>query len=105
VRESVSGFSPALAQLAALDTALGDPISAHTRRIFAVVPRLLQKRFEFLIEQYRQASAGNQREQNLWHQTHAQFRSDMQGLLLAEIDTRLLPVLGLIEALDEHEES
>jgi hypothetical protein len=25
----------------------------------------------------------------------------MQGLLLAEIETRLLPALGLIEALDE----
>ncbi len=30
------------------------------------------------------------------------LRNDMQGLLLAEIETRLLPALGLIEALDEH---
>jgi hypothetical protein len=30
---------------------------------------------------------------------HKPFCADMQGLLLAEIEARLLPVLGLVEAL------
>jgi hypothetical protein len=103
-RDAVAGFSPELARLAALDAALADPLAAQARRLFAAVPRLLQRRFESLLEEYRQAIAGQAHSPGLWEQTLGQFRDDMQGLLLAEIETRLLPALGLIEALDEHQD-
>ncbi len=101
-RESVAGFSPALAQLCALDGALADPLAVHNRRFFAAVPRLLEKRIEVLTEQYRQALPQDGHDTDLWARTLETLRNNMQGLLLAEIETRLLPALGLIEALDEH---
>lgn len=103
-RDALAGISPGLARLAALDAALADPLAAQARRSFAAVPRLLQRRFEFLLEEYRQAIAGQAHSPDLWEQTLGRLRDDMQGLLLAEIETRLLPALGLIEALDEHQD-
>ena len=102
IRESVAGFSSSLAQLCALDGALAEPLAVHNRRFFAAVPRLLQKRFEFLLAEYRKTLPEGQHQPALWAATLEIFRKDMQGLLLAEIETRLLPTLGLIEALDEH---
>ena len=92
VREAATGFSPELAQLAALDSVLGDTLALHTRKFFTVIPRLLGKHFEQLAGEYPPM------------ELHEHFCDDMQGLLLAEIETRLLPVLGLIEALNTHTE-
>jgi len=100
-RDTVAGFSPRLAQLAALDAALGDPLAAHNRRFFSAVCSLLGKHVENLIDEYHQAASADPRDEKLWAATLARLRSDMQGLLLAEIETRLQPALGLIEALDE----
>jgi hypothetical protein len=100
-RDAVAGFSPRLAQLADLDAALGDPLAAHNRRFFSAVCSLLGKHVENLIDEYHQAASADPRDEQLWAATLARLRSDMQGLLLAEIETRLLPALGLIEALDE----
>ena len=100
-RDTVAAFSPRLAQLAALDAALGDPLAAHNRRFFSAVCSLLGKHVENLIDEYHQAASASPRDEQLWAATLARLRSDMQGLLLAEIETRLLPALGLIEALDE----
>jgi hypothetical protein len=91
MREAAAGFSPELAQLSALDTALGDTLAIHTRKFFAVIPGLLGKRFEHLYQQHPS-----------WMAMHKAFCADMQGLLLAEIEARLLPVLGLVEALDSN---
>jgi hypothetical protein len=102
-REAVAGHSPELAQLCALDAAIGNAISGHTRRYFVVIPKLLGKRFELLLEDYRQAvSAGDSDNDKLWAQTLERFQGEMRELLLAEIEARLLPVVGLIEALDEN---
>ena len=102
IRESVAGFSPSLAQLCALDGALNEPLAANNRRLFAAIPRLLERRFEFLLAEYRLTVPEGQHEPGLWAQSRATLRNDMRGLVLAEIETRLLPVLGLIEALEEH---
>jgi hypothetical protein len=102
LRESVAGFSPSLAQLCALDGALAAPLAAHNRRLFAAVPKLLQTRFELLLAEYRETTPPGEHAPELWVNTLKVLRNDMQGLLLAEIETRLLPSLGLIEALDEH---
>lgn len=90
-RDELAGCSPALAQIAALDSALGGPIAAHSRPFFAAVPELLQNRIDFL----------RSRDDSDSNAALEQIRNEIQGLLLAEIETRLLPTLGLIEALDE----
>lgn len=87
VRGSAALSSRKLAQLVALDEALGDTLTMHTRKLFAAIPRLLGERFRQL------RSHGDE----AWLD---QFHSEMQGLLLAELDLRLQPVLGLVEALD-----
>jgi len=102
IRESVAGFSPSLAQLCALDGALNEPLAANNRRLFGAIPGLLEKRFEFLVAEYRLTVPEGQHEPGLWTQSLATLRNDMRGLVLAEIETRLLPTLGLIEALEEH---
>ena len=90
VRDQVADSSPAMAQLCTLDTLLGDTMSGHKKRIFTAVPRLLARRIEQL------------HAEQSWADSHSQVRAEMQALLLAETEARLLPTLGLIEALDEH---
>ena len=97
LRDDIKGFSPRLAQLVALDTAMAKTLNAHSRQLFNIMPRLLAKRFADL-----------QAEQSLTHtlfddELHwlEAFQQEMQGLLLAELEVRLQPLLGLIEALDE----
>ena len=100
-RGTAAGFSPRLARLAALDATLGDTLAANNKRFFSTVLTLLEKRVGSLLEEYRHAVSTDPRNEQLWAETLTRLRSDMQGLLLAEIETRLLPALGLIEALDE----
>lgn len=102
-RRALTELSPRLAQLAALDAALGDPLSGHGKRFFPVVGELLGKRLKVTLEHDRQSTADGQHKDLESVGTLAQLRAEMQGLLLAEIETRLLPTLGLIEALDEPE--
>lgn len=103
-REAVAGFSQRLAQLAELDAALGDPLSNQNRRFFAAVGQVLGKRIESLLTEYRQSGADEPPDNVRWAQTLAQLRAELQSSLLAEIETRMLPTLGLIEALDEQED-
>ena len=60
-----------------------------------MIPQLLEKYFDRLLQQ----------NQGQWQQVHQQLCSKMQELLLAEIEARLLPVLGLIEATNEHSDN
>ncbi len=104
-RKTVAGVSLELAQLAALDEALGNTLAVQTRKIFTVIPKLLGKRFQYLREQHLHDIADKKDDDpELWLQPDgwlAQFYQEMQSLLLAELDVRLQPVVGLIEALDE----
>ncbi|AUM14190.1 DUF3348 family protein [Ketobacter alkanivorans] len=86
-RDALSACSPALKKLALLDQALDDTLWEQIRRFYGVIPRLLERRFNLLRDQ-----------QPLWLN---QFRKDIQALLLAELDLRLQPVLGLVEALEK----
>jgi uncharacterized protein DUF3348 len=100
-RDTLTRLSPQLARLAALDSVLSAPLLAPARRSFVAVPRLLRRRFEALLEDHQRNNPDETHSRERWERTVAQFRQEMQGLLLAEIETRLLPTLGLIEALDE----
>lgn len=92
VRDALAGAAPELAQLAALDAALGDALLVHSRRLFAGIPGRVRRRLQQLREE--KDSAPETRLQN-----------EVQALLLAEVEARLLPVQGLIEALDDYQHS
>ena len=124
VRDRVSGLSKELAQLAALDAAMGDVLSMYTRSQLAVIPLLLGKRFDFLQREQGSSHAAFQAELQAEAESRTQvgdvqpqadllenkdqpevwrvrFLTEIQGLLLAELELRLLPVLGLVEAVNE----
>lgn len=106
VRHSLFAATPTLRQLATLDVALGTTLDTRADKLWPKVHSLLEKRFE----QLRQAQAsapdsppdGPDAVSALlaapappWQ---AGFRQDMQDLLLAELEVRLQPLQGLIEA-------
>jgi len=93
----------------------------HQRKVFAVIPGLLRKRFEHLLHEYRELeqqrehselSSSQQANNNSIQSTDTEtlleifnkkFCTETQGLLLAELELRLQPVIGLIEALNQHD--
>lgn len=89
VRDALRTVSAPLAQLATLDGVMEDVLWNHSRRFFAVIPRFLQQRFNHLM--------GESVTVTKLHQ----FRRETQSLLLAELETRLQPVMGLIEAFEQ----
>jgi len=99
VREAAKDATPQLAQLATLDKALADTLAAHSRKCFAVIPRLLSRRYEQLLNEYKEASENPQGNTGTWPELLEIFCRNMHGLLLAEVEARLLPTQGLIEAL------
>lgn len=102
VRETIAQASPALRQLAALDAALDGILLERESRLLATLPSLIEKRFRQLFKAHQQMLADTGQADNpaLWPQAGgwlARFRSEMQALLLAELDLRLQPTLGLLE--------
>ena len=128
VRRQLSVSSPRLSTLAVLDSKLGAILIAHSRKALGAVPSLLAKRFQTLcVESSKtkspKSTLSNSRQDSLAFKsttivddtTEAGietknglkiFLAEMQSVLLAELDIRLQPTLGLIEALTlEQEES
>jgi hypothetical protein len=103
VREALAKVSPRLKKLADLDATLENILRDRERQLLAKVPVLLKKRFEQLFKTHQQKLADTQQADNPagWMQAGgwlARFCSDMQMLLLAEVELRLQPTMGLIEA-------
>jgi hypothetical protein len=82
VRQVMSNASPGLKQLAMLDAVMEQTLGAREQRLLAAVPVFLERRFDH----WRQAQ-----------QPH-RFSQEWQAALLAELDLRLQPVMGLMEA-------
>ena len=104
VRAALSSHSPALERLAALDAVLDQALSTRERTLLSTVSSLLAKRFEHLYATHQAARVDAQTEDEpaRWMEPGgwlARFCREMQAVLLAELDTRLQPVAGLIEAL------
>jgi len=95
VRQRMAASTPALAQLAALDAAMEPLFGAREQRLLATtLPALLKARFGAL----RQAARLTDTPEDLrWLQT---FAAEFEQILLAELELRLQPVTGLIEALE-----
>jgi hypothetical protein len=104
VREALAQASPGLQQLAALDGALDTILCARESRLLATLPALMERRFGHLLQAHQQhVSATQQTDQPaLWLQAGgwlAHFCQELHTVLLAELDLRLQPTLGLVEAL------
>jgi len=103
VRDAVAQASPKLRQLAALDAAFEGVLMERAAKLLATVPSLLEKRFNQLLKSHQQAAAEQQPSDSLdlWMKPDGwlmRFRHELQSVLLAELDLRLQPALGLLEA-------
>lgn len=105
VRDGVALASPALRQLVALDAALEGVLGEREARLMASLPSLMEKRFNQLRKahlQARQDLPAADDKPALWMQPGAwlaRFCTELQTVLLAELDLRLQPAVGLLEAL------
>ncbi len=100
VRAAVARVSPALSRLAALDAAMEQALSAQQRRVLAQVPVLLEKCFKGLLKARLDAStAGDAPDSNTQHTADAAVGPTWQRVLQAELEMRLQPVQGMIDAL------
>ena len=104
VRQQLSAASPRLRQLAILDAAFDQTLDARSQRLLSGLPSLLERRFEQL-HRARQAhlgAAGPAHElvgRALGGRWLALFNQEWREALAAELDCRLQPVLGMIEAM------
>lgn len=103
VRDAAAGHSQRLAQLVMLESSFGEAIVGYDRQCLAAVPRLLEAYFEQLRQEHQdmlteQSGESTPEETPSWIN---QFSDDMRELLFAELELRLMPVMGLIEAFDE----
>lgn len=104
VRAALGGHSPALKRLAALDGVMEEALAARERNLLSMVPLHLARRFEHLFKAHLAAQGESPVADDpaRWMQAGgwlATFCRDLQAVLLAELDVRLEPVAGLIEAL------
>ncbi|MGI4779285.1 MAG: DUF3348 domain-containing protein [Janthinobacterium lividum] len=92
LRSALAGRSAAMAQLAAVDMVMEQALSPHEQRVLATVPTLLEKHFNRL----RRAEVDRDESPDIWR---AGFARDLQSVLLAELEIRMQPIDGLLEAL------
>ncbi|MDP9897960.1 hypothetical protein J2W36_000193 [Variovorax ginsengisoli] len=111
VRAALATRSPDMARLAAVDGVMEQALGAREHALLATVPTLLERHFARLRSAHdgeRAAPAEGAAEppehvpgpsalpDGAWLDA---FCQDMQGVLLAELDIRLQPVEGLLDAL------
>ncbi len=87
VRQMLVNAGPPLSGLAAIDAVLGKGLAGHERQLLAALPSLMEKHFKSL-RLARQPG---------WLEA---FGQDTQALLMAELDIRLLPIEGMMQALN-----
>ncbi|HEY4068235.1 MAG TPA: DUF3348 family protein [Burkholderiaceae bacterium] len=90
MRAALAARSPALARLAAVDAVMEKMLGPRERSLLHSVPALLEKHFERLRQAEPDARADG------WL---AVFGNDMQAVLRAELEIRMQPVEGLLDAL------
>lgn len=104
VRQAVCAVSPQLRQLALLDATFEELLAAREDTLLPTTTHLLERRFQQLRAAHRQVheTTGDPDDPALWRQPGGwldTFANDWRQALLAELDLRLEPVLGLLEAL------
>lgn len=103
VRQAITKISPQLGQLASFDSAMEQMLGAREQKLLSTVTALLERRFEHLRKTHERelAAVPQQDAPVLSPQARAWqdvFSQEMQQVLLAELEVRLQPVVGLIEA-------
>ncbi len=93
VRQQLAQSTPAMAQLAAIDAVMDGFFGGREQRLLSQLPAFTKARFAAL---RRDAAASDTPDDLRWLQT---FAAEFEQTLLAELDLRLQPVTGLIEAL------
>ncbi len=107
-KAQVSAADPKLKRVVTLDSALFETLQGYCRKQLAQVSSLLGRRFDVLrasaVEAMGEDPSLQDKQQWLaptgWL---SRFYREMQNLLLAELDLRLQPLLGLIEACEYEE--
>jgi hypothetical protein len=95
LRSSLADRSAALGRLAELDTVMEQVVGAHERALLAGVAARLEPRFDVLRGPQDDPPSDAPPRPRPWLD---RFRQEMRDLLLAELDLRLQPVEGLLEA-------
>jgi len=95
LRSTLADRSPALAKLAELDTVMEQVVGGQERALLSTVAARLEPRFDRLRALQADASADAAARPGPWLD---RFCQEMRSLLLAELDLRLQPVEGLLEA-------
>lgn len=99
VRQQLAQSTPPMAQLAAIDAVMDGFFGGREQRLLSTLPAFLKARFVALrreAAQARELEAPDTPDDLRWLQT---FAAEFEQTLLAELDLRLQPVTGLIEAL------
>jgi hypothetical protein len=110
LRLALARVSPALKKLAELDATLENALRERENKLLGKVPLMLRQRFEQLYCAHALALEQRGQADNpaLWDQGDgwlARFCSELNKLLLAELELRLLPATGLLEALGKPAQS
>jgi hypothetical protein len=93
VRQTLARATPRLAQLAALDAVLDQMLAGREQRLLNHLPAFLKTRFN----QLRPPSDSDAPSDPDWLPG---FNAELDQTLLAELDHRLQPVVGMIEAIE-----
>ena len=96
IRQSVSSLSARLRRLAALDKAFEEILAERARQWLSRVPVLAGRRFASMFGAESPGFAPLPREARM-----VRFRQELHALLLAELDIRLQPLAGLVDAFEE----
>jgi hypothetical protein len=99
LRDLLVGLSADSARLAELDALMEAVLSPREQALLAAVPALLGTHFERLRLAAQPADDAPGAAADAWLNL---FRKDMQGVLLAELDVRFLPLEALLAALRSH---
>lgn len=105
MREVLAKASPVLKQLANLDAAFDGILSERESKVLSSLPSLLEKRFRQLLKTHQMAHIDDPDADtpDEWTKSGgwlSLFSGELQAVLLAELDIRLQPTLGLMEALN-----
>jgi len=107
LRASIAFEGPDFIKLGNLDRILEDTLRDYIRSVLAGMSGMLAKQYKQRRDDFLNSElSGQQSEPDFWLQEDGwlyHFHQDIQQLLIAEIDFRLLPVRALLDALESRD--
>lgn len=95
VRQAIGQASAQMRQLAALDALFEQGLARREQGLMPTTAHLMHRRFEQLRQAQAQEPSDAPSPDNAWQQ---EFAHEWRQVLLAEVELRLQPVMGLVEA-------